>query len=494
MPTSTIPFDPGLVLGMIVQPERIAQLEEIAEAQVPVDLARDHLNALIRQKMSLDMTTQELISLGVGYDQMAQLDDTRTKLEDAMASAAGELAQAVIAAEAKIVALKAEQGQKQIASALQSPIDLSESQLKPLPISADSMNMDVQFFRWEENSQQDSTTASAISSFVGVKVSSFLGGTYGAQAAASAHQSAVQTANTHNIIGTLVICANCTSKTAQMFSPVRLDPDAAIDSYNRTFDDALKTDDIPTMRKLALTPGEDDSGETLPVLIGATYGSSFVGFVHFEQIEATQSSQESSSNAEQASASAERGLFFADIEGSFGLDRQSSQSVKNLLSTSNIQSHCSLITMGLIPSIKSNQVKASVKSMKDDPTELMNQLAAMQGASDEGMQTMASAAVKARSGNSIEKMKADYISATVSALADVDEQANNVIDLNSLQTALDDYVSKAAGENIGVPINFYLKYVTKGDIAQAWMEKYYPDQLHLKVDSGSDSSGGGSDS
>lgn len=482
MPTSTIPYDPSLVLGMIVNPTHMTQLEKIATAQMPVDIARDYVNALIRQKMSLDMTVQELLTLGVSADDdsMKSLNDTRTELMQDMTSAASDLGQKVMVAEKAILQLKTDGGQTQISSQLQSPIDFSASQLKSMPLSSDSMDMDVQYFRWEENDQSSTSTADSISSFVGIKVSSFLGGTYGAQVAASTHNAATSASNNHNIVGTLVICANCTSRQAQIFSPLVLDPDAALESFNQTVSDGkLPSENIPSMRTIALTDPGDDIANSLPVLIGASYGSSFVGFVHFEQIEDSQSSESSQSVAVQARASAERSLFFAEMEGSFGLDAQSAQSLKNLLSTSNVQSHCSLITMGLIPSIKSNQVTTSIKYMKNDPQDNMAELAAMQGASDASTASLSSGAADARKGAQMQKMDSSFISSTVAAMNDVDNANNQVIDLNSLQIALDDYVQKASDGKTGVPINFYVKYVTRKDIATSWMQKYYPDELHL---------------
>ncbi len=64
MPT-TIPFDPTLVLGNIVSLEKIERLKKEAKAQQPVDNAQRQLNALILAKRSLDMTTQELMNMGV---------------------------------------------------------------------------------------------------------------------------------------------------------------------------------------------------------------------------------------------------------------------------------------------------------------------------------------------------------------------------------------------------------------------------------------------
>jgi hypothetical protein len=174
-------------------------------------------------------------------------------------------------------------------------------------------------------------------------------------------------------------------------------------------------------------------------------------------------------------------LFFENIQGSFGLDSQSASSVKDLLSSTSIQSHCSVITMGLIPTIKSNIVATSVDSLKPNPKEEMDQLAKLQGSSNSSNKTIAAGAADAKKEQSIDKMNSSYVSAAVSALSEVDKQKNNVINLNSLMTALDDYVKKAGdGKLGGVPINFYLKYVTKRDIALQWMQKYYPSQLFPK--------------
>lgn len=479
MSTSTIPFDPSLVLGMIIDPSAISNLEKRAQMNVKVDAARANLDALLREKMSLDMTLQELVSLGVPEKDLETIYKQGSNLEKDLAKAAGNLTKQVIAAQKAITQNASNAKQTQIGEQLQSPVDFSASQLTPMPISADSLDMDVQYFRWEENRQSSKSNASQVSSFVGAKVSSFLGSSYGGQVAATVNRSANQTMSKHNIIGTLVICANCTSREAQIFSPLVLDPEAAIDTYNQTYGDALKIDSIDTMRETALNPGKDGKGDSLPVLIGATYGSSFVGFVHFEHTQSTRSGQEARSAAVQARMQVEEDLFFEDIQGSFGLDAETSSTVKSLMSNDTIQSHCSVVAMGLIPSIKSNTVESMVMGMKDDPAETMAKLAKLQGATNTTNATMGTGAQSAKAGQKMEKMNSDFISAAVSSVGKLDSQKNQVIDLNSLQTALDDYIAKASDGKIGVPINFYVKNVTKSDIARAWMQKHYPEELYL---------------
>ena len=67
MPT-TIPYDPSLVLGNILDPGRVETLKKIADEQKKIDADQDKLNALILYKYSLDMTMQEMINMEV-HDQ-----------------------------------------------------------------------------------------------------------------------------------------------------------------------------------------------------------------------------------------------------------------------------------------------------------------------------------------------------------------------------------------------------------------------------------------
>lgn len=480
MPTSTIPYDPSLVLGMVVNKQKIEELEEIANLQKPVDNARNKVNALLRQKLSLDMTVRELSSLGATSEQLNKIQVKIGEIMESIIKSTEDLSSAVMDSEEAIAQLKSNQGQKQISSQVESPIDFSASQLQSLPISSDSMNMDVQYFRYEENEESATNTANSISSFVGAKVSSFFGPSVGVQAAASTHTAVSEAKKGRSIIGTVVILINCTHKQAKVFSPVQLDVENAIENYASYMNKPWTTTDPESMAKIAnqaIQAGNDKN--SMPVLTGASYGSSFVGFVNFEKIERTQSRQAAESAAYQASVEIERGLF-AEQSLNVGIDRDTAQSVKNLLSTSDIMSHCSVITMGLIPSIKSNEVTSTVAKLQGSPKDYMDQLATMQEANSSGMVSVAARAEQARKGNAIEQMKADFVRSAVSAVDEVATAHNKVIDMNSLMTALDDFVERANQGDGGVPINFYIKYVTDRTIARQWLQKYYPDFLRWK--------------
>ena len=67
---STIPYDPSLALGNLVDPKALVALEKISDLQEPADKAEDALNGQISLKRSLDMTVQELIDMGLPLDRL----------------------------------------------------------------------------------------------------------------------------------------------------------------------------------------------------------------------------------------------------------------------------------------------------------------------------------------------------------------------------------------------------------------------------------------
>lgn len=62
---STIPYDPSLVLGNIVEKEKLDNIVKIGELQAPADAAQTDLNSLITLKRSIDMSVQEMIDMGI---------------------------------------------------------------------------------------------------------------------------------------------------------------------------------------------------------------------------------------------------------------------------------------------------------------------------------------------------------------------------------------------------------------------------------------------
>ena len=132
--------------------------------------------------------------------------------------------------------------------------------------------------------------------------------------------------------------------------------------------------------------------------------------------------------------------------------------------------------MGIIPTIESSEVQLAVKQFSDfSPDKAMGQLAVLQNATVDAQSSVASAAENARTGGQMVALEGAKIKSAVSAVGELDDSRNKMLDVNSLMTAFTDFISKAS-TNIGVPINYFLKPITANQLAQMWVSKYLPNQ------------------
>jgi hypothetical protein len=480
----TIPFDPTLVLGNIVSLEKIKKLEKEAKAQQPVDAAQRKLNALILAKRSLDMTTQELMNMGVDTTSkdFDELTDEIESLKDSMVVAASDLAKATITSQAAIAEAqgvddKGDDSQSQISDSVESPIDYNASEIKKLPLSSDSMVLDAQYFRSEVNQDQDSSSSNSIASYVNAQCSGFLSPSISTKVAGQAKDVSISQHKHHDIEGTIVITVNCTHRQAQVFAPYVMDVDKAVRSWNAMFkDNPIVVDDRASLEAAIKSDGSKDAN-VMNLLSGATYGSSFVGLVHILKREQTDTTQSSKSLASSLSVEMKKNLFLENISGGFGVSGSFAESAKDLLSTSDLQAHCSVIAMGIIPSIASNTIETTVATLQPDPQKVMDQLSAIQGSTDSSVNTMMAGADDAKKGQQFITLNNEYVKNAVSSLGAYDDKNNKVIDTNSLMTAMEDYIKKAIAGDAGVPINFFLKPITANELAEAYLDKYYPKEF-----------------
>lgn len=485
---STIPYDPSLVLGSIVKKETLDAIGKIAEVQSAPDAEQNKLNALLSLKRSLEMTKTELLQLGIPAtnDSMKNLDQELIDLDNQIPQAASDYCAAKIKAE-KVIADVRKAMLKDVNAEYESPIDYVKTQIKTMPLAADSMNMDVQYFSRDENSQDAETFASGISSFVSASLSG-LGNKVATEATAAAQKQATAQATNHSIAGTLVLSVTCTHKNASIMAPFILNVDKAVKAWNNFYgkDDKLVPTDGKAMLELATQPDPDTTGDgnktnKFSIISGMTFGSSFVGMVHVLNTTSTTVSESMTTVASSLQAQMDTGAWFEKASGGFGVSATFANSVKNLLSTQNISSHVTLICMGTIPSMVASEVKQAVKEFsKFDPEASMTAISTIQNATVADQGSVTQAAEAARTGGQMVSMKATEIKSALSALADIDDGSNKILDVNSMMTALDDYLKKASAGSAGVPINYYLKDVTKGMIAEMWVAKYYPGK-YMKI-------------
>ncbi len=474
--STTIPYSPSLVLGSIVEPAVMDNLLAISAAQTPIDAAQETLNSFISMKRSLEMTVQELINMGLDpKDLVKKVQEVGTDVD----KAATAYATTRLEQELKLQPLRAKM---QIVNAgVESPIDYNRTQIKTLPLAADSLKMDAQFFTFDNNVENDSDTLSNIKSYVSA-ATSFLGQGASFDMAKSATDQVAKQRQMHKISGTLVLTATCTHKEAQVLAPLCLDVDKAIRVWNQLFPgakDKIRMDEstVVQIAEQEGTPGE----KSFNIISGSTLGSSFVGMVHVLNTENTTNSQDDDSRASDLKGQFELGAAIASLKGGFGVDKNFAKDVKNLLSTQNINSHVTLITAGYIPTIKSNQVALGVKQFASfDPSDMMTSLAKLSDFTSADRTSVQQAASAARTKGEFVALKTATIESVMTSLAKLDDGQNEMLDISSMVVAFEDYVTTASAAtpdaSIGVPINFFLKPITRTQLAEMWVSKYYPNK------------------
>ena len=147
MPT-TIPYDSSLVLGNLIDDTKIEKLKAIANLQKPADDAETKLNSLITIKHKLDMTLQEMLNLGV--EDLTEYSNELETVKKQVADAATKYGQAQVASAKAVADFEDSQDQDKISEMPESPIDWDKSNLKTIALSSDSISLNVQYLRNEE--------------------------------------------------------------------------------------------------------------------------------------------------------------------------------------------------------------------------------------------------------------------------------------------------------------------------------------------------------
>lgn len=471
---STIPYDSSITLGNIVDPAKIKLLEEISKQEAPIDIAEDKMNSLIEFRRSIDNTIQELKSMNIDTDKLVQKSE---EIGYKIVEAAEKYANIKLANKTAIQELREKET---VSGSYESPLDYNRTEVKQMPLSVDSMNMNVQYFSKDKTSQGSRTTSEDIQAFISSEFK-FLGREFAAQASkAAASQTNSQYSN-HDIAGTLVIAVSCTHKNAALLAPCVIDVDKAINVWNAVYkDDFINPDSPADMMKIAKEANTADE-RIMNIVSGATYGSCFVGMVHILNSTNTMTSEKISSIADSIQTQCKMKTWLSNLSGGFGISSKFANDIKNLISVQDITSHCTITTRGSIPSIKSNQVKLAVKEFANfDGKSSMENIAALQNATVSAKDSVDASAEKARTGEQMLSMQNAKVQGVLEGLSEIDDGANKILDINSLMNAFEDYVDKALSGNIGMPVNYYLKPLPKSYLAKLWVNKYFPDKF-LKV-------------
>ena len=473
---STIPYSPSLTLGSVIPPAVMETLTKISQVQAPVDAAQENLSSLVELRRSLDMTRQELVNLRISP---AELDASLQKVNGDIDAAATHYATVRMGQEALLLDLRKDI--PPVVAGPESPVDFNydRTAIKQVPIGADNLKLDVQYFAFNEDAQDAQNQLSKVRGFVTSSLS-FAGSDANGNAmeiARSATEQVSQQVSRHNIAGTLVIAASCTHRNASMLAPLYLDVDKGIRVWNSLFkaEDLKIRTDQKSLQAILQAAGLPDE-PAMHIVSGASYGSSFVGMVHVLRSEGTSSFQSMQAQATSLHDSFQFELGLAGGSGQVGVDSNVANDIKRLFSGQEINAHVSLITMGVISGLTSNPVALAVKSFANiDPSKSMEALGKLADATASDKESAQSSAKAARARQLMVSMQSANVEGVLSSLSDIKGENVKVMDVNSLMTAFDSYIADInSGKCKGVPINYFVKPITRSQLALMWVNKYFP--------------------
>lgn len=462
---SSIPYDhPSLVIGNIVDPAVLSILKNISKCQSKIDAAQDKLNAFILMKRSIAMTINELTDLNID---ITELKNKQPEIDQSITQSASDYLSARIENETQILKLRAQLSDLETLENMESPLDLSLSQFKSLPLASESLKLDSQYFSFA-SSQQDDTIAS-IEKYVRDSTSNMASKSNEIAGAVSSQVS--QQIQNHNISGTLIIAASCTHSYVKLFEPLVLDPDKTISIWNQVY--ASSKIDPEELKKSVVSGTSSQQGQSsgLSLLTGAGYGSSFIGMVHLLNSDANSIAPLSKIQG-LLNEKLKIGGWLENATGGFGVDDSVLNEVKALLSTQSISAHVSVVVMGCIPSIASNQLKSEVNKLAALDPELISSITADETEID----TPDSDAEKAKTGARILNIQNSRVQNLMQGLSAIDQRSNSILDINSMMSTFENYIAaiKSKDETVGVPVSFHIRNLGKSEIEQLWQMKYYP--------------------
>ena len=74
--STTIPYDPSLVLGNLIHESDVEKLQAIQKAEEPANSAQNKLNDSIQAKHKLDMTLQEMVEMNVPVSDLGEFKNS----------------------------------------------------------------------------------------------------------------------------------------------------------------------------------------------------------------------------------------------------------------------------------------------------------------------------------------------------------------------------------------------------------------------------------
>lgn len=450
---------PSLGLGNIAQPEVVDLLDKISACEARIDAAYDKLDATLLFKRSLTMTANELADMDAKTE---SLSEKIAQVNGALSDAANDYVSVKLENEEAIASLKKTLGDIPSTQMPESCVDMQTSKLTAHPLSSESLKLDSRYFAFSGNLEEDKLAN--IEKFVRSSTNNVA-----SRSGDLCHTVCDQISDQveqHNVCGTLIITASCTHRNVHLFSPLVIDADKAVNAWNSLKADKIDTTDPENVRR-ALSDGSADS---IPLISGAVYGSSFIGMAHFLQSEIN-----TTGNLDALKTNLDKKLmtggWLANASGEMGVDRAMMDQVRAFLSSNSISCHISVVSMGAIPTIKSDEMTTCCCRLAEIDKD---QLPSFDDDADS--ESVKSEADAARRNALLGTIRNARIGAILSAVSKSDDTKNSVLNMKTLIDALDNYIEVIGAKDqvVGVPVSFFIRRLTKAEVAKSWLRRYCP--------------------
>jgi hypothetical protein len=480
MPESIPSYRTAMALGDLADARALDLLHQVHTHQTKIDAARDRLNSRMALKRSLAMTVNELVELGV--DATTFQEELRG-LDASITASATDYLTARVEHEKRIQELEEKLSELEPPDGLESPIDFGASELKQLPLSSESLKLDSQFFTFGEQAQND--TMANIERFIRSSTKPL--GNQGEEMARTVTAQVDKQLQHHGISGTLILTASCTHRLVDVFEPLVIDPDKAITAWNARCgaEDRIDTERLRLPSRERATAA-DGAPASLPLIVGASYGSSFVGMVHVLRSESARTGDIDAWKTRLESRLRVGGWLQA-ATGGFGVGEGALKEVKALLADQSISAHVGVVVMGALPSIAANSVATGMSLLAEVDNREEKAIRGLAASGEGSESTVASEAEKAVASARLMNMQQAKMSSLLGALSKIDREGNKMLDINSLLHAFEDYIRAISGASpsriVGVPIHWRVKKLTKADILALWRKKHAVEAAALRESS-----------
>ncbi|WP_436516345.1 hypothetical protein [Ekhidna sp. To15] len=396
-------------------------------------------------RRSLNLTISELMDMEID---VKSIRDELSNLDESLLDAAKEYMKTSLDVE-KLKQQSAEKFAQLIpAEALSSPVDFTLSSIIENPLSSNSMTMDAQYFRFEQESADD--MLAKVEQFIRSSTEEI--GDNSATLASKASQQISQQAKNHNIVGTLIISATCSHRMVTMLDPLVLNHDKAVNIWNQTFPKDTISEDA--------AKNEDSSKSSLNVISGMVKASSFIGMVHILDVD---SQKIGPIDQDEIDKSLRIDSWLQGLSGGIGVGEDSLDEVRKYITKQQITAHVSIITSGVLPNIASNEMAHGITQLANPPADSINNILSIDADQKQTLDSGSESNIHKKQFLAVQQAR---LQTCIQSLDSADRKSNKVMDINSLMTAFDNFLSQIRDEKnpCGIPSKLMVTSISKKDL------------------------------